>query len=216
MIGRGIAIVTFVPPFISNESPGPFTGVLAGAVEARHRGDDVACEAVTGTPTAVIGQPSLVVHRMLIGGRQNVIHVRTHAATSCRQHAENMATAQLSAALRHHLSEASGPSPPLPFLRSRSVIEDMLTGWLRGILGPFHGAALPVHFAHPVASRIGSPPASATSFGSSTGRPFGDLAKGAAASSLAPFVADCAASAAPRACPRRTTRSVSAGFSAIV
>ena len=37
-----------------------------------------------------------------------------------------------------------------------------------------------------------------------TGCPFGDLAKGAAASSLAPFVADCAASAAPRACPRRT------------
>jgi hypothetical protein len=34
---------------------------------------------------------------------------------------------------------------------------------------PLHGAALPVHFAHLVASRIGSPAASATSFGSSTG-----------------------------------------------
>ena len=130
----------------------------------------MACEAVTGTPAVVIGPPSLVVHRMLIGGRQSVIHVRTHAATSCRQHAENMATAQLSAALRRDLSDASGPSPPLPFLRSRSVIEDMVTGWLRGILGPSHGAALPVHFAHPVASRIGSPAASATSFGPSTGR----------------------------------------------
>ena len=38
----------------------------------------------------------------------------------------------LSAALRRDLSDASGPSPPLPFLRSRSVIEDMVTGWLRG------------------------------------------------------------------------------------
>jgi hypothetical protein len=51
---------------------------------------------------------------MLIGGRQSIIHVRTHAATSCRQHADNMPTAQLSAALRSRPSEASGPSPRLP------------------------------------------------------------------------------------------------------
>ncbi len=33
-----------------------------------------------------------------------------------------------------------------PSLRSLAVIEDRLTGCLRGILGSFHAVAMPVHF----------------------------------------------------------------------
>jgi hypothetical protein len=139
VIGLRIAIVTFVSPFISHESHGSFTGVLAGAVSK------LDIEATTLLARPLPGPrwlTSVSLHSLstgsLIGGRQSIIHLRTHAATSCRQYAENMATAQLSAALRRHPSEASGPSQRLPFLRSLSVIEDMLTG-----LPPGHPPPLP-------------------------------------------------------------------------
>src|ERR1019366_2726215 len=96
------------------------------------------------------GQPLLVGHRILTGGRQSILHVRTHAATSCRQHAENIATAQLSAALRRHPSEASGPSPRLPFSAFVVSHRGHAHRLPQGHPPPFHAAAVPVHFAHPV------------------------------------------------------------------
>ena len=174
----------------------------------RHRGDDVACEAVTGTPAVVIGPPSLVVppdaHRWP-PERHPRSDARSDLASPTRREHGNgsvvrcspppsprrvrtVPVAAFSAFAVSHRGHAhrlaQGHPRPLPRgcaarpLRASRGVEDWLARRLRDVLRIIHG--LP------------------------TGCPFGDLAKGAAASSLAPFVADRAASAAPRACPRRT------------
>ncbi len=147
---------------------------------------------------------------MLIGGCQSVIHAWTHAATS----------SPTRPAQRQRLREVVRCSPPrfrtrpdrprALFLRSRSVIEDMVTGWLRGILGPSHGgrAARPL-FAASRGVEDCPPAASATSFDhpmAAWRMPVWRPRQGCRSILARAFRGRLRRSppAAPRACPRRT------------
>jgi hypothetical protein len=88
VIGFGVTIVTFVSPFISKESPRimhrrPLRGGRRSTTRRR-----LACRTVTGTPTVDIGSPSLIVNRILTGGRQRIIHVPASVSSTCREHGD--------------------------------------------------------------------------------------------------------------------------------